>query len=93
MEVKTTIRRTKKFEKDLTKVPENIRKKFIFWVFMVESQGLREVRKHKGFHDESLRGIRQGQRSIRLNNAYRAIYREVKEVVEILMIEVHKHDY
>ena len=28
----------------------------------------------KGFHDEPLRGQRHGQRSIRLNRAYRAIY-------------------
>ncbi|MFZ8934380.1 MAG: type II toxin-antitoxin system RelE/ParE family toxin, partial [Bacteriovoracaceae bacterium] len=84
MEVATKIKRTKKFDKDLEKIPDNVRKKFILWVFMVESQGLREVRKHKGFHDEPLKGDRKGQRSIRLNKAYRAIYREVQGVVEIL---------
>ena len=93
MNVKTVIKRTKKFDKDLKKVPDNIRKKFILWVFMVEAQGLKEVRKHKGFHDEPLKSVRKGQRSIRLNNAYRAIYKEVKGVVEILMMEVNKHDY
>lgn len=93
MEVATKIKRTKKFDKDLEKIPDNVRKKFILWVFMVESQGLREVRKHKGFHDEPLKGDRKGQRSIRLNKAYRAIYREVQGVVEILMLEVNKHEY
>jgi proteic killer suppression protein len=60
---------------------------------MVENQGLSEVRKHKGFHDESLVGDRKGQRSIRLNKAYRAIYKEVDGTVEILMLEVNKHEY
>jgi len=89
----TKIKRTVKFDKELKKIPDSIRKKFIFWVFLVESQGIREVRKHKGYHDESLRGDRKGQRSIRLNKAYRAIYIETKTTIEILMLEVNKHDY
>ncbi len=93
MEVVTKIKRTSKFDKDLKKIPDHIRKKFIFWVFLVESQGILEVRKHKGYHDEPLKGERKGQRSIRLSKAYRAIYKETKGHLEILMIEVNKHDY
>jgi toxin HigB-1 len=93
MDEMTKIKRTVKFDKELKKIPDSIRKKFIFWVFLVESQGIREVRKHKGYHDESLRGDRKGQRSIRLNKAYRAIYIETKTTIEILMLEVNKHDY
>lgn len=37
-------------------------------------RGLYEVRKIPGYHDEPLKGKRTGQRSIRLNRAYRAIY-------------------
>lgn len=48
-----------------------------------------------GFHDEPLQGRRDGQRSIRLNRAYRIIYQinadEEVEFVEIL--GVNKHDY
>jgi proteic killer suppression protein len=65
MDVLIKIKRTSRFDKDLKKIPNNIRKKFIFWVFLVESQGLLEVRKNKGFHDEPLKGDRKGQRSIR----------------------------
>ncbi len=58
-------------------------------------EGLQKIRKIPGFHDEPLKGVRKGQRSIRLNKAYRAIYQLGKsgkiEVVEI--IEVNKHDY
>ncbi len=53
------------------------------------------VRKVPGFHDEPLRGKRQGQRSIRLNKAYRAIYvvdsSGNTHIAEIL--EVNKHEY
>lgn len=48
--------------------------KFAAWVQSVELVGLEEVRKVAGFHDEALKGNRKGQRSIRLNRAYRAIY-------------------
>jgi proteic killer suppression protein len=64
-------------------------------VALVEESGIREVRRSKGLHDEPLKGKRLGQRSVRLNRAYRAIYRESKtgdlEIVEVL--EVNKHEY
>lgn len=82
-------------EKQLDRIPEAIVRKFRLWVALVEESGLREVRKHKGFHDEPLKGKRQGQRSVRLNQAYRAIYVEHEEdrieLVEVL--EVNKHEY
>ena len=82
-------------EKQLDRVPEMIVRKFRLWVALVEESGIREVRKAKGFHDEPLKGDRQGQRSIRLNKAYRAIYVESKtgaiELIEVL--EVNKHEY
>ena len=82
-------------EKQLDLVPEVIRRKFRLWVALVEESGIREVRKHKGFHDEPLKGTRRGQRSVRLNRAYRAIYVERESgTVELLdVLEVNKHDY
>ena len=61
----------------------------------VEAIGLEEVRKVPGFHDEPLKGDRKGQRSIRLNRAYRAIYVANKGgTVEFVSVEeVNKHDY
>ena len=52
-----------------------------------------------GYHDEPLRGNRQGQRSIRLNIVYRAIYiistdETAKEVIQFVLVEeVNKHGY
>ncbi|WP_242604610.1 hypothetical protein [Legionella fairfieldensis] len=57
--------------------------------------GLSEVRKIAGYHDEPLQGKKKGQRSIRLNKAYRAIYElNTKGQMEIIeVMEVNKHDY
>jgi proteic killer suppression protein len=55
--------------------------------------GIWESRKIPGYHDEPLRGDRQGQRSVRLNRAYRVFYIEADNKIEILVIEVNKHEY
>ena len=91
--VSTKVSRTKTFEKQLSKVPDFIRKKVIFWVFLVETNGLTEVMKTPGFHDEPLKGERKGQRSVRMNRAYRLIYRLIEDRVHIELLEVHKHGY
>ena len=85
----------KAVDKQLQQVPEVVSRKFRIWVLLIEESGIREVRKHKGFHDEPLKGKRQGQRSVRLNKAYRAIYleRETGEVELLEVLEVNKHDY
>lgn len=80
---------------DLKRVPIYIAKKLASWVDAVSHDGLFEVRKIKGYHDEPLKGKRAGQRSIRLNKAYRAIYSIKKDgVTELVCIEeVNHHDY
>lgn len=82
-------------KKDLGKVPHYIVIKLYQWVESVSHDGLLEVRKITGYHDEPLKGKRKGQRSIRLNKAYRAIYElstsGQMEIVEVM--EVNKHDY
>jgi proteic killer suppression protein len=78
----------------LYKIPLPIKKKLFIWVAAVEERGLYEVRKISGYHDEPLKGDRQGQRSIRLNKQWRAIYRIVNNKIEFVLIEeVTPHDY
>jgi toxin HigB-1 len=77
----------------LDKLPLGIAKKFYDWVESVRISGIIEVRKSVGYHDETLLGKRHGQRSLRLNKAYRAIYVEREEITIIQVIEVNKHDY
>lgn len=76
-------------------MPPHVLDKFAVWVDSVERDGLEETRKIRGYHDEPLAGPRQGQRSIRLNRGYRAIY-EIGEdgAVEFASVEeVNKHEY
>ena len=82
-------------EKQLRKIPQHIRKKLQIWVQSVEDLGLEAVRKSPGYHDEPLHGRLVGKRSIRLNDAYRAIYVIKKNgSVEFVNIEeVNKHEY
>ncbi len=95
----TTVRITKRAQKDLRKVPDHIANKLLQWIDDVEKSGLEEVRKVPGYHDEPLKGKREGQRSIRLNRAYRAIYEikiddELEVDIEFASVEeVNKHDY
>lgn len=86
---------TKNAQKDLLKVPGFIKEKLLVWIDAVERLGMSQVRKIPGFHDEPLKGERRGQRSIRLNRAYRAIYIELlnNEIHIISIIEVNKHAY
>lgn len=64
------------------------------WVAAVEQLGLEEVRKVPGYHDEPLAGDRAGQRSIRLNQAYRAFYVVVNGAAKFVSVqEVNKHEY
>lgn len=81
-------------ERQLRKVPAHIRRKLLEWVGAVETDGLEEVRKVPGYNDEALKGDRKGQRSIRLNKAYRAIYVIAEGSVSFVSVEeVSKHDY
>lgn len=91
---------TKPAQRNLHKVPDYIKEKLLLWVDSVERMGIAKIRTIPGYHDEPLKGDRCGQRSIRLNKAYRAkayraiyIENEQKEIVIISIIEVNKHDY
>lgn len=86
---------TEQAKKDLKKVPQYIAIKLYQWVESVSHDWLLEVRKVSGYHDEPLQSKRKGQRSIRLNKAYRAMYElntnGQMDIVEVM--EVNKHDY
>jgi len=82
-------------EKQLRKVPQHVAAKLLEWIDSVEEEGLEETRKIRGYHDEPLKGDREGQRSIRLSRSYRAVYAIVRwEAAEAVRIEgVSKHGY
>ena len=81
-------------EKQLRKLPRHIVDNLLIWVAAVEHDGLEEVRKVPGYHDEPLKGDRSGQRSIRLSRAYRAIYEIKQDTARFVSVEeVSKHEY
>jgi proteic killer suppression protein len=86
---------TKFAEKQLRKLPKNIVSAFHTWVQSVEIDGIIKTRKILGYHDEPLKGDRKGQRSLRLNKAYRVIYEETRSEILVMVAvqEVNKHEY
>lgn len=86
---------TKRAEKDFRNLPTHIQLKFTFWVESVKEVGLQSVRKNPGWHDEPLKGLRRGQRSIRLSKMWRAIYviKENNLIEFIEVLEINAHDY
>jgi proteic killer suppression protein len=86
---------TASLQKKIIKLPPQIQKKFRIWIKQIEIVGLENVRKIKGYHDEPLTGDRLGQRSIRLNIAYRAFYIEIsRNKIEIAEVsDINKHKY
>ena len=80
--------------KDLKSVPMSILNKFQSWVEAIEIEGLYQVKKLPGLHDEPLKGKRRGQRSVRLNRSYRAIYTIEGDTITFIFVrEVTKHEY
>lgn len=92
---KTRVVVTRFAEKQISKVPNYISEALYIWVETVELSGIAETRKLKGYHDEPLKGYRKGQRSVRLNRSYRAIYIEDEnaDLILVTVIEVNKHEY
>lgn len=86
---------SRRAQKDLRAAPPHVRSKLKMWIDGVSREGLDEMRKISGFHDEPLRGKRAGQRSIRLSRSYRAIYRILRDgTLSFVRVEkVTKHAY
>ena len=86
---------SRRFTKQLRKLPFYIKQAVAVWVASVEEDGLRAVRRLSGYHDEPLKGKRKGQRSVRLNKAYRLIYEvnDKGEITILTILEVNKHEY
>ena len=86
---------SKQVAKGLKKLPKNVKTKLHLWISSVETIGLEDTRKIKGYHDEPLTGSKKGRRSIRLNRSWRAEYRgeKDKEGKFGLILEVHHHEY
>lgn len=91
----TVVKISRQALKALRQAPLYIQEKFRAWLVAVNKAGLVETRKRPGWHDEPLHGNRKGQRSIRLNKQWRAIYviKDDGTIEFVEIIEVTPHDY
>lgn len=77
----------------LSKLPDEILKRYEKWKDIVEVSGPEGLRLIKGFHDEALRGEWKGHRSSRLGLQYRVIYRVEADQLQVMVLELTPHDY
>ena len=77
----------------LSRLPQEILKRYEKWKDIVEVSGPQGLRLIKGFHDEALRGEWKGHRSSRLGLQYRVIYKIEANQLRVLVLEVTPHDY
>ncbi|MBI3345245.1 MAG: type II toxin-antitoxin system mRNA interferase toxin, RelE/StbE family [Gammaproteobacteria bacterium] len=75
------------------KLPMAIVKKYELWKNLVFRHGPGKLREFPGFHDEKLKGSREGQRSSRLSLMYRVIYVVEKDSVTVHILEITPHNY
>ena len=88
-----TILEHRDLDKTCRGLPTAIVKKYEIWKDIVFRHGPPKLKEFPGFHDESLRGDRRGQRSSRLSLRYRVIYTVQQDVVTVLVLEITPHVY
>jgi proteic killer suppression protein len=80
-------------EKICRKLPPTVVKKYELWKDIVFRHGPEKLREFPGFHDEKLKGKREGQCSSRLSLQYRVIYTVERDIVTVFVLEITPHDY
>jgi Plasmid maintenance system killer protein len=80
-------------QKTCRKLPLAIVKKYELWKSIVFRHGPEKLKEFPGFHDEKLKGRRQGQRSSRLSLQYRVIYSIERDIVTVFVLEITPHVY
>jgi len=88
-----TIYEHRRLDKQLTKAPLEVQKRYEKWKDIVEISGPAGLRRIRGFRDELLTGEWKGYRSSRLNKQYRVIYQVIDEKLMVQVVELTPHDY
>jgi proteic killer suppression protein len=83
----------RRLDKQLTKAPVEVQKRYEKWKDIVEVSGPAGLMLVRGFRDEALRGDWKGYRSSRLNQQYRVIYQAEVDRLEVYVVELTPHDY
>lgn len=76
------------------KIPKEVLKNFEKWKAGIKQQGLLEIRKIPGYHDEPYEKF-PGSRSIRLKDGWRVFYKienqDGKEIINVFKISLHDY--
>ena len=83
----------RRLEKQLSKAPLEIQKRYEKWKDIVEISGPAGLKLIQGLRDEALRGEWKGFRSSRLNQQYRVIYQIEGDQLKVYVVEITPHDY
>jgi len=83
----------RRLSRTLSKLPQDVLKRYEKWKDIVRISGPQGLRAIKGFHDEALKGERRGQRSSRLGQQYRVIYEVSAKEVLVYVLDLKPHDY
>lgn len=83
----------RRLSRTLSKLPQEVLKRYEKWKDIVRISGPQGLRAIKGFHDEALKGERRGQRSSRLGQQYRVIYEVSAKEVLVYVLDLTAHDY
>ena len=83
----------KNIAKKRKSIPVQVLKKYELWKDLVFRHGPEILKEFPGFHDEKLKGKREGQRSSRLNLQYRVIYVVNGADIMVYVLELTPHKY
>ncbi len=83
----------RRMSKALSRLPQEVLKRYEKWKDIVRISGPQGLRAIKGFHDEALKGERRGQRSSRLSQQYRVIYEVSAKEILVYVLDLTAHDY
>ena len=87
------IKEHRDIEKTCRALPAAVVKKYEVWKGIVFRHGPEKLREFPGFHDEKLKGKREGQRSSHLSLQYRVIYAVEQDIVTVFVLEITPHNY
>lgn len=88
-----TVYEHRRVVKRLERLPKEILKRYEKWKDIVHFSGPAGLRLITGFHDEALSGEWRGNRSSRLGQQFRVLYKVVAQKVLVKVIDVSAHDY
>ncbi len=75
------------------KLPIKISKRYQKWKDIVSISGPAGLCAIAGFNDESLSGDWRGDRSSRLNQQYRVIFKIERSIIRVEVVSITAHDY